>query len=530
MENQVSRRSFVRGAVVAGAAAAMAGLAGCGKPSNSDELAATGGSSIDWNEQADIVVIGAGPSGSATALAASQAGASVILLEASAVMGGNGILCVGCIQGYGTKMQKDMGIEDTPEAAIKDFKEEGGYYATEDSLARIGDDWPLIELLANESARTVDWLVENGVALAGPFCNMTYKGGPANGQVPRTHVLYPTSREWPSVVQPKIEEAGGVIKFQTKGMELVMDGERVAGVKAVDQVTQEELLIGAGKGVVIATNGVEAAYDYLAKCYAEPLARVDASNSFNDGYGMRMAEKIGAATTGYDNPATPAIRSQAPGPNVGVHSGVLRNGGIFVTSEGVRFANEDQSGNEMVIALNALPDRVGYLVFDDVTAQNFNTPPAAYSSMAGQGDGTLNDFVEVGAVMKADTIEEAAAAAGLDGAAVAAEVAHYNAMAEAGVDDDFGRAKNFRPINNPPYYVHGPQKAQFLQGNFSLSVTTNFEVKDTYGNVIPGLYACGAAGRGRAITLPLSPGNTHGANMSMAFTSGRLVGEHLAAL
>jgi fumarate reductase flavoprotein subunit len=386
-----------------------------------------------------------------------------------------------------------------------------------------------MEINAQESGKTVDWLMENGVEFSGPWTTANFHGGPATNGVPRMHQLYPSAWEWPSIVQPKIEAAGGKVKLQTKGVELVVEGERVVGVKAVDQMSDEELYFRANKGVVLATNGPEAAKDYLIKMLSASLASLDPANTFNDGYGIRMAEKVGAASTGYIGPVSVAIRSQAPGPNIGSYGPLIGGGGIFVTSEGKRFASEDlDQYTTMAVQLNALPDRTGYIVFDDVVAQKLNEPPAYLSTMQEHGYGTVADFVEIGAIHVADTIEDVAQKARLDAATLAAEVAKYNEFVQTGIDEDFGRTKGFQPLSTPPYYIHGPQMPQYMSGNFSLNVTTKFEVKNTYGNVIPGLYAVGIMGHGLAAAMS-TPGSHGGGNMSWAFTSGRLVGEQLAS-
>ena len=55
------------------------------------------------------------------------------------------------------------------------------------------------------------------------------------------------------------------------------------------------------------------------------------------------------------------------------------------------------------------------------------------------------------ALAKADTIEEAAKAIGLDADALKATVDQYNRLASAGVDTDFGKAPEFLvPITQPP--------------------------------------------------------------------------------
>src|SRR5580698_1563575 len=70
-----------------GAAASLAsGLASAGPAT-----AQTSADSIAWDREADVIVVGSGAAGTAAAIVAREAGASVILLEAQPHTGGHAI-------------------------------------------------------------------------------------------------------------------------------------------------------------------------------------------------------------------------------------------------------------------------------------------------------------------------------------------------------------------------------------------------------------------------------------------------------
>src|SRR5262245_25576684 len=71
--NPVSRRRFLKTTVAKGAAGV---VVAAGLPSREAEAA-----SIKWDRSADVVVVGAGVSGLACACAATDVGASVIMIE-----------------------------------------------------------------------------------------------------------------------------------------------------------------------------------------------------------------------------------------------------------------------------------------------------------------------------------------------------------------------------------------------------------------------------------------------------------------
>ena len=99
MAQALSRRGFVKGAVLGGAAA------GCACASRA--LAEDGG----WDAQYDVIVVGAGGAGMAAAIEAANAGCSVALLESRDIVGGNTSLCGGVIAGNNDRMSLEKGIE-----------------------------------------------------------------------------------------------------------------------------------------------------------------------------------------------------------------------------------------------------------------------------------------------------------------------------------------------------------------------------------------------------------------------------------
>ncbi|MFN0159863.1 MAG: FAD-dependent oxidoreductase, partial [Burkholderiales bacterium] len=103
----------------------------------------------------DVVVIGAGACGLTAALAASEAGAAVLVLERDARPTGSTSLSTGLIPAAGTRLQKSMGIEDSPELLANDIL----------SKARHQTDAAIVRMVAKASGPTIDWLAdEHGVA------------------------------------------------------------------------------------------------------------------------------------------------------------------------------------------------------------------------------------------------------------------------------------------------------------------------------------------------------------------------------
>src|SRR5438093_6890526 len=75
-----------------------------------------------WDLEADVVVIGAGATGLPAAIAAVDAGASVLVVEANYDIGGHAILSGGNIPlGGGTSAQRQYGIVDSSDLVFADL-------------------------------------------------------------------------------------------------------------------------------------------------------------------------------------------------------------------------------------------------------------------------------------------------------------------------------------------------------------------------------------------------------------------------
>lgn len=120
-----------------------------------DALTVPNPKTINWNQTADIVIIGLGGAGAACALEAIETGLSVIAVDrfegGGATKASGGVIYAG----GGTAMQKDAGIEDTPENMFNYLKMEVGNIISDDTLRDF----------CTQSAPTIDWMLGHGVKL-----------------------------------------------------------------------------------------------------------------------------------------------------------------------------------------------------------------------------------------------------------------------------------------------------------------------------------------------------------------------------
>lgn len=74
-----------------------------------------------WDAEVDVVVAGAGGAGLVAALAAAQKGLQVALFEKTDHILGNTAASAGMIPAAGTRFQKELGIDETPEDMAEDI-------------------------------------------------------------------------------------------------------------------------------------------------------------------------------------------------------------------------------------------------------------------------------------------------------------------------------------------------------------------------------------------------------------------------
>ena len=138
------------------------------------------------------------------------------------------------------------------------------------------------------------------------------------------------------------------------------------------------------------------------------------------------------------------------------------------------------------------------------------------------GGQNIQDLIDAGLVVKADTLEELAELIDVDPATFVETIEKFNEAVKTGVDPEFNRASFggdfINPDGNPgifeaPFYAGArTPSAHITKGG--LKVNTSAEVIGTDGNAIPGLYAAGEVTGGRTV-----------AGLLEAMTSGRTAGK-----
>jgi succinate dehydrogenase/fumarate reductase flavoprotein subunit len=150
-----SRREFFKKAAITGAGVAAGSLV--------PQAASAAPARVKWDREVDVVVVGAGAMGLPAALRAQQAGASVLLLEATRDVGGHAIVSAGNVAlGGGTSVQKKFGIADSPDLLFRDLVDWSVIEPNGFPEYRYNDR-EIIRAFADNAPATFEWLLAQGV-------------------------------------------------------------------------------------------------------------------------------------------------------------------------------------------------------------------------------------------------------------------------------------------------------------------------------------------------------------------------------
>jgi tricarballylate dehydrogenase len=254
---------------------------------------------------ADVIVVGAGNAALCAALAAQEQGASVLMLEAApeAESGGNSRFTAGAMRVVYDGVNDIKALVPDLTAAEVDNTDFGSYPAGHffDDMARVTQyraDPDLVELLVTRSFATLNWLRAKGLRLIPIYGRQAFKvdgkfkfwGGLTVEAVGGGPGLV-------SMLTEAAQKRGIGIRFRTRALDLLYDGNRVGGVRVRADGGVREL---RASSVVLASGGFEANAEWRTR-YLGPgwdLARVRGSR-FNTGDGIRMALAIGASPRGH---------------------------------------------------------------------------------------------------------------------------------------------------------------------------------------------------------------------------------------
>lgn len=416
---------------------------------------------------ADVIVLGGGGAGLTAAIEAAQNGASVILVEKMPMVGGNTLISGGEMAAPGNWLQEKESIEDSKEQFYQDILK-GGDNENDPELVRV---------LADNATTDAEWLKnEIGVTFED---YMLFFGGHS---VKRS--LVPKDASGVELIQKlsaKAEEVGVITHLNTAATELVQEDGKVVAVKA--NFDGKEITYKASNGVILATGGFGSNLDMRIKYNEEMNEKILSTNSVGStGDGITMAEKLGAQLVDMEYIQTYPTCDPETGTLLYVGDVRLEGRSILVNKEGKRFVEELERRDVISKATVAQTDSVSYMFWDEASMEA--------SKVNVKHKKEYDNLIERGILVKADTIEDAAAHFGIDAEELKKTVANYNEYAANGKDLEFNKRGELVAFTDGPYYIMKSRPAiHHTMGG--IKINTNAEVLNTAGEVIDGLYAAG---------------------------------------
>lgn len=454
-------------------------------------LDAKASASPAFDRTVDVLVIGSGFAGAAAALAAAEAGAEVEIVEKMAFAGGNSALSGGMMAVPGSSVQKEQGIEDSPEKLAAD-------------MLRIGQglgDIELVLALCNDASDTFEWTRRHGVVWNE---TLTGKGGHSAKRCMVTKegtgqgILKPFNAE--------LAQKGVRVRTKTFVSRILRDDPdptdpysgAVTGVELREGYvfgkpdSGELVRVGVRRGIVLAYGGFAADKAYRRRL--DPKLSDDLKTTNQPGATSEMwreASRIGAQIIQADwIQCLPTCSPKEEGMGLATHFADIAGAlyGCWVSSlTGARFASEFADRKVLTDAIIGVMAKGGLaLAVADANG---------VAEMEKVRPGLLKKVLEAGVVTEHASPEALAKAYGMDPAAFEAGIRDYNALVRAGKDTAFGRplekaAKELALDRGPWYASVMSPKIHHCMGGVAVSAAT--EVLDVVTDrPIPGLYAAG---------------------------------------
>lgn len=451
---------------------------------------AEGATIDDLEEEYDVVIIGSGGGGMASAIEAHDAGASVAIFEKMPVVGGNTLRSSGGMNAAGTTVQEEEGVEDDPEVFFEETLE-GGHGENDQELLRY---------MTENAAEGIEWLDSIDITLG----TLSYSGGMSEPRAHRPTDGSPVGGYLVEGLSDNLWEREIPVFLNSEVTSLLEEDGEESGVEVTVGQT-DEATVDAG-AVVVATGGFGANFEMITEYDNNLEGYVTTNHEGATGDGIQMIQDVGGDVVdmGYIQ-IHPTVHQED---GYLISESVRGSGAILVNQAGERFIDELQPRD--VVSEGVLEEEGGYAYLIGDAALRERVP-------------AVDHYDEQGLIIEADTIEELATEIDVDVENLASTLESWNESVQNGDDTEQGRTTAIDyELNEGPFFASqiAPGVHHTMGG---VRINTNTEVLDADGNTIPHLYAAGE-----------TVGGVHGANriggnaVAEIIVFGRQAGEQAA--
>lgn len=409
-----------------------------------------------WDKEADVVVVGFGGAGAATAITAHELGATVLLLE-KAPQGEEGGNTRVAAQGY-------LNVSDADKAAAY-LDAMSGAHKIPPQMVRV---W------AEEMSRNNDWLSSIG---GDPQEHQLQPAGIEFPELPGSDCVHKFhhgdvlgySNTW-NFLERAVKQKAIDILYEAPGQALIQDGvtREILGIRA--ERKGKPVYVKARKAVVLTCGGFENNQEMIRN-YLPGLPYCYTSGSpYNEGDGVKMGQSVGADLWHMNNYAGPSMAlkvaeykttfSMAP-----LHFSHEQAGGMIVVGpDAHRFTDEKLKTLHGKIRKHGrwVPSPAPcpmFMVFDHALFASGplydKNPVYGWGRIIERYDWSADNSAELerGWIKRAASVAELAERIGLDPVLLEQSVKRWNDACAQGRDAEFGRSKMLIPLQQPPFYA-----------------------------------------------------------------------------
>ena len=399
---------------------------------------------LDITLEPDVIVVGAGMAGLVASVRAAELGAKVLVLEQNYRVGGSANTAGGSISGACYQIQKDAGIEDSPELFYQDFVNLGGgeqYMNTE-----------IAKVHSERSGEAIDWLqqdvgvefsdkVDSGSYLTMDINRVTYTAGGASSGGGSYFV-----RGLMNKLQPYIDAGQVQLCLDTLVTDITLnEAGDVTGV-----VVGEKQI--AAPSTVIATGGYGYCERWLKEFNFTNITSNDPNTAIGSGYDF--ARKAGAAFDNMDYSSCYGGSVPVTGFQASLRCNINYNGAVWINTNGDRVFNEPKATSMDKRTVWRTSDQ--NIIYVVLTESMLTDDQALFTGMmsnsaAFTNEEKINELIEKGYVFKANTVSELAEM--IHTPNLEATLTQYNEDVKKGEDSVFGRTDNLLSFEEGPYYA-----------------------------------------------------------------------------
>lgn len=459
----------------------------------------------------DVIVVGSGAAGLSAALAASEDGASVLVVESQGIVGGSSRLSGGLMMGAGTRYQKALGIEDSPEALFHDYM----------TLNQWKVESAVVERLTQRAGAAVEWLGDLGVEF---YDEMVFGG---DETVPRVHCPIGRGQAVVDVLHARCRERGVEFALGQRIDRLIVEHGAVRGVAVGD----DSITAGA---VVVASGGFGANEEKRRELFpsvfdTEWSYYIGADGAQGDA--LDFTRDVDAQITGFNR----GLRLMHTDFDK-MYEAYIPGWLILVNRDGRRFCNETAPYGIMDGLLSEQGD-VAFAIFDHtrlveatelgVARYKQSIPGSTKRQSPHWNLDIIEMMIEEGKVHVADSVGQLASSIGVPAEHLQATVDRTNKLHELHEDIDYLKDPKFlEPITDGPFYGVEVRPATCCFTACGLRIDREGQVLDSAGRPIAGLFAAGEVAGGVIGPRYVGSGNSYGNCVTM----GRVAGQSAAAV